>query len=229
MDDYPTFDISADVDRRECGAPPIYLGRADLCPTEMMFWLYCPIKLSGSDDVFIPDNLKQFAPIVDICREDAAHTWRERFVYITAKTLWCTPHSTAQRPGWHCDGYMTDDINYVWSDSEPTLFCVPHRRSTFSPDHNVAIKEMEMVGDIGPHLTYPVKSLLRLNSKVLHRVNDFSGAGVRAFVKVSTSRSPFNLVGNSINHALPTSWAYSDRRSVRNPENSLVDTGGPQP
>ncbi len=205
-------------DARIYGTAPISLGVVDLSPKEMMFWLYCPIKLINSDELVLPPNLMQFSPIVEACMEDAADIWRERYVYLTAKTLWCTPDNTAQRPGWHCDGFMTDDLNYVWCDQEPTLFCLPEQLVAFTQDHPVALKEMEFIGEQGPHMTYPLKTLLRLDDKVLHRVNDFSKAGIRSFVKLSISRNAFNLVGNAINHGLAPDWHYANRSAERNPE-----------
>lgn len=201
------------------GTPPINLGILDLAPKEMMFWLYCPIKLPGELGVTMPPNLGQYYPLVEACMLDAGEErWFSQYVYLTAKTLWVTPTSTGQRSGWHCDGFMTDDLNYIWSDREPTYFATVYPLINFTQEHKQALKEMDEIGEKQPITTYPLKSLLRLDQYVLHRVGDFTGEGMRAFVKLSVSRHPYNLVGNSINHALPPLGAYVNRSGERNPE-----------
>lgn len=33
---------------KKYGQPPVDLGRIDLSVDEMMFWMYCPVKLKGN-------------------------------------------------------------------------------------------------------------------------------------------------------------------------------------
>lgn len=209
------------------GTAPINLGQLDLNPTEMLFWLYCPIKLPGtSGGLVVPDNLKQFMPIVEACMEDCDEgRWRDNFVYITAKNVFTTPDNTAQRPGWHCDGFMTDDLNYIWADREPTLFWVPPAPVALPQDHAESLLEMVNFTSLYPQYdkVYPLKNLLRLDQTVIHRVADFQASGMRAFVKLSVSRHPFNLIGNSINHKLSPDWQYAHRSAERNPEVAKQD------
>lgn len=212
------------------GTAPIDLGLIDLDPKEMLFWLYCPIKLAGELKLVVPDNLKQFLPIVYTAMQDAGmERWKRDYVYITAKNVWTTPDNTAQRPGWHCDGFMTDDLNYIWQDREPTLFWEQPDLVELTQDHAVSMEEMATLAHVFPEneCTYPLKHLLRLDQTVIHRVADFSGAGMRAFVKVSVSQHPFNLVGNSINHELAPDWHYAHRSAERNPEVARQDDKAP--
>jgi len=206
------------------GAAPIDLGKVDLSPTEMLFWLYCPIKLSNIDEIVVPPNLEQFWPIINACWDasDPAE-WHSRYVYLTAKTLWVTNDNPAQRRGWHCDGFMTDDVNFIWYDSEPTVFAVGPELVAFTQEHKKALEEMDAAGEAFRNFSYPVKHLLRLDQTVLHRVGDFGAPGMRSFVKLSVSRHPFNLVGNSVNHALAPDWQYAKRSATRNPEVAKLD------
>lgn len=206
------------------GAAPVNLGLVDISPKEMLFWLYCPIKLPNSNEINIPDNLKQFWNVIEACMNDCdPQTWYERYVYITAKTLWVTHENPGQRRGWHCDGFMTDDLNYIWSDSNPTMFCVLDELISFTQDHTIGLDEMDKVAEANPSITYDLKHVLRLDETVLHRVGDFPKAGMRSFVKVSVSKHPYNLVGNSINHALAPDWNYQTRAVERNPEVAKMD------
>lgn len=208
------------------GTAPIDLGLIDLDPKEMLFWLYCPIKLANSHNMHVPANLAQFMPIVGAVIADV-EPWRlhRDYIYLTAKNVWTTPDNTAQRPGWHCDGFMTDDLNYIWQDREPTLFWEPGYGVALTQDHGVSMEEMRQLTERYPEYnrTYPLKHLLRLDQTVIHRVADFAGAGMRAFVKVSVSQHPFNLVGNSINHHLVPDWHYAHRSAERNPEVARQD------
>lgn len=195
------------------GAKPVDLGRVDISPSEMMFWLYCPIKLPKGDYV-IPDNLCQFKPIISEVNEAVDVT--DMHVYITAKTLWVTQENAGNRRGWHSDGFMTDDLNFIWSDTKGTLFWEPSETVSFTQDHSASLSEMEAVAEAGPHAVYPDKHLLLLDETVIHRVADFDSPGMRTFVKVSVSRHQYRLKGNSINHALCPDWEYIERRVERN-------------
>lgn len=200
------------------GAPPVDLGLVDMSPVEMMSWLYCPIKLAFSVDEEIPDNLKQFSPLIDRVAEDVgADRWHENYVYITAKTLWVNAENLGNRPGWHSDGFMTDDLNYIWADANPTVFWVRNRRISFTADHNLALIEMaHCEADPDNHVTYPLKHLLRLDQTVMHKVATNITAGMRTFVKISVSQHKYTLKGNSINHRLAPDWQYGERTAERN-------------
>ena len=206
------------------GAPPVDLGLIDLSPSEMMFWQYCPIKLPAADLMcLLPPNLKQFSPIVsavfsDFDRGRRIGEWQHSYVYLTAKTMWVTPENPGNRPGWHSDGFLTDDINYVWSDTSPTVYWQPEMPVDFEADHSLSLYEMRACAehDITHHVRYPTKHLLRLNERAIHKVDTCSMGGMRSFVKVSVSRHKYALLGNSINHALAPDWTYSPRSVERN-------------
>lgn len=200
----------------EYGFPPVDLGRVDLAPVEMMFWLYCPVKLIGSTETVIPTNLMQFLPLLEQVKDDCRNRWRENYVYLTAKTLWVSPENPGNRPGWHSDGFMTDDLNYVWSDRDGTLFWEPEQPCAFTQDHVASLAEMATAASAGPTKQYPDKHLLRLDESVIHRVADFAAPAMRSFVKISISRHRYNLVGNSINHLLPVNWDLAPRAAERN-------------
>lgn len=208
----------------EYGCPPRDLGRVALAPVEMMFWLYCPIKTADSHAMIIPPNLMQFLPLLEQAKMDCRNRWKENYVYLTAKTLWVSPENPGNRPGWHSDGFMTDDLNYVWSDRDGTLFWEPEQPRGFIQDHVASLAEMDSAASAGPLKQYPDKHLLRLDETVIHRVADFAAPGMRSFVKISVSRHKYNLVGNSINHLLPVNWALAPRAAERNHPASLALT-----
>lgn len=207
------------------GAHPIDLGLVDLSPTEMMFWLYCPIKVPGRQ-IVVPANLRLFYPIIrevvsdQMGDEQAAHRFQSSYVYITAKTLFVTADNPGNRPGWHSDGFMTRDLNYIWSDCNGTLFWEPSRLVSFTQDDRQSLSEMDEAANdwsqVGYLRTYPDKHLLRLDQTVIHRVADVLTPRVRTFVKVSISPDRYNLIGNSINHDLDLGCEYVGRAEERN-------------
>jgi hypothetical protein len=206
----------------EYGAPPVDLGLIDISPKEMMFWLYCPVKLPGRFPVTLPENLSQFFGFFPSIYEDCRDRWWDSYVYITAKTLFVTADNPGNRPGWHSDGFMTDDLNYIWSDANGTLFWEPENRVSFVQDHMASLDEMQAAAHVGPHVTYADKHLLRLDQSVIHRVADVKIPRVRSFVKISVSKDRYDLVGNSINHELAPDWTYVDRQAERNAPAAVV-------
>lgn len=105
--------------------------------------------------------------------------------------------------GWHSDGFMTDDINIIWSDRNPTLFWECKPQWPFTQDHDSAMREMATaVAEEGNIVTFPDKHVLRLDERHIHVVDQNFESGMRTFVKVSASKHTYAHVGNSINHKL---------------------------
>lgn len=154
----------------------------------------------------------------------------DSYVYLTAKVLWVTADNPGNRPGWHSDGFMTDDLNYIWSDSNGTVFWSPDKTRSFSQDHAKSLREMEEAAEAfpNPYVVYADKHLLRLDERVIHRTPDITTPGIRSFVKVSVSKHKYNLIGNSINHELPINWKMYSRAEVRNHPTmqDFVETSG---
>lgn len=200
------------------GTQPENLGLVDIDPTEMMFWMYCPIKTPGMTDTVVPANLMQFLPLIDKVMIDRADEWQNDYVYITAKTLYVKPETPGNRPGWHSDGFMTDDLNYIWSDRNPTVFFFDNSLHAFSSDHVKSMDDMDRLceSDSSKHFRYANKHLMKLDQRVLHKVDTNIQAGLRTFVKISVSKDVYALKGNSINHALPIAEVYQERGAERN-------------
>ena len=200
------------------GTQPENLGLVEIDPTEMMFWMYCPIKTPGMLDTVIPANLMQFLPLVEKVQIDRANEWQDDYIYITAKTLYVKPETPGNRPGWHSDGFMTDDLNYIWSDKNPTVFFCDDKLHSFSADHVHSLDEMNQLcePDTSKHFRYANKHLMKLDQRVLHKVDTNIQPGIRTFVKISVSKDVYALKGNSVNHALPITETYQERGADRN-------------
>jgi hypothetical protein len=216
------------------GKPPKDLGFVDLSPKEMMFWLYLPVKIPNSSKLSVPPNLLQFHPIISLSCINAVRNYGhdyldDKYVYISAKVMHISPGNPGNRPGWHSDGFLSEDLNYIWADCSPTYFWEPRHAICLPEDHIESIKVMEDVCESTPEFikTYPDKHLLRLDQTVLHRVGDVRKPMVRSFVKISISKDKYDLVGNSINHDLNLNWKYYERSQIRNhPHKAGGDTSG---
>lgn len=195
------------------GRPPVDLGFIDVIGDEMMFWLYLPIKMPGSMMRY-PPQLDEFLPLISAVCYDCGDHWADRFIYLTAKRLVVTPEYIGNRPGWHSDGYLTDDLNYIWYDSVPTLFA--EQPFTLSPYHRRAMEEMADQVCMDNIRTYPTKHLLRLDETVIHNNDMPSEIHVRTFVKISVSKHRYNMRGNSRNHLFDYPWEMVERDHTRN-------------
>ncbi len=197
---------------------PISLGKFEVDCCEMMFVQYLPIVMpDGSgrgSKISIPRNVACFLPIIASACNDGGGTDPSSYVYLTAKHLFIPKDGAANRPGWHLDGFGTDDINFIWSNSLPTEFCV--QEFDLSDDHDLSLQQMETQADKSNIITYPVGSLLRLDNTVVHRVAKCTEDHYRTFVKISISRHQYNLKGNAHNYGFEYDWPMVERQAGRN-------------
>lgn len=214
------------------GKVPDEIGVFDLEFEEYMHYMYLPIYIneSGFDleyQYHVPPRLSFAQDLINAAfraEEDRNSDWK--YVYVTARRGYATPGNPLNRPGWHADGFGTDDINYVWTDRYPTLYAVgefegisdDHVRSTEQFEGQIALASL-----YPPELqrvrvqSYPDKTLLRLDDSVIHRAPDIPApGGERSFFKVSFSDDRYNLKGNSHNYGLSYDWTLFDREQVRN-------------
>lgn len=198
---------------------PKDLGTLQIQCDEMMFYQYLPIKLSGEIDNVAEKRLHCFTPFVTACCNDFISefgNWEyaNSYVYLTAKRLYQGEGYSFNRKGYHSDGFMTDDINYLWSDANPTIFNSTDFDLTL--DDNISMVEMQEQAKKENEYSYPPCSILRLNQYVIHKVSEQNLEGVRTFLKLSFSSDKYDLKGNSINPLLDYNWEMRERRSSRN-------------
>lgn len=207
------------------GTEAVSLGAFDLKPQEMMLYLYLPIKLIDSHILEIEPRLEVFKPLIMESIRDFRDNqsfglnapYFETYIYITAKRLFVTPDNIGNRPGYHCDGFGTDDINYLWTDKHSTVF----NRGHFSVrrDDLLALDDMEAQARPEDEYTLPEKSLIRIDSLCPHRTPLITESGLRTFVKISFSKHRYNLANNSHNYRLSYEWQMHERSEIRNMEN----------
>lgn len=201
------------------GAKPVLIGEKVINCNEMLFYQYLPIKLANSTDIKMEDRLTPFKDLVgQICCDFVAvyglTRFRMSYIYLTAKVLYQSGGCSYNRLGWHSDGFMTDDINYIWCDKNPTIF----NCSNFNITQDDKLSMVEMSEQALPEndFSYPCNSILRLDQYNIHKVADKQDEGVRQFAKVSFSYDRYDLIGNAHNYLLDYNWEMKPRKLDRN-------------
>lgn len=201
------------------GAKPKVLGTFEASSKEMFFYQYLPIKMSGEVDVLYEERLRHFHDlIVDICLDFARDYGFEKFldsyVYLSAKNMFVAPGKNYNRDGWHGDGFLTDDVNYVWSDRFPTDFVLGE--FDVIQDDRLSLEEFTRIGGSNPIINYPNNSILRMDQYVIHKCGDITEPGMRQFVKLSFSKDKYDLIGNCHNYLFHYDWDMRQRSIDRN-------------
>lgn len=187
---------------------------------EVMYYLYLPVIMRNIDkgDIRLPGNLKDLWAMVDIADSHATrlHGQPYTYAYVSARKGWATPDNPLNRPGWHCDGFGTDDLNYVWWTGPGTRFALQAFEGIVS-DHNRSLKQFDEQVDPRCVFTYPEKGLYMIDPSVVHATPIIEPPGcMRQYIKVSLSDHQYNLENNSHNYLFNYQWELHSRDLIRN-------------
>lgn len=201
------------------GTLPKYLGTHEIQCDEMLFYQYLPIKMKTKTKLIVEERLKCFEELIgNICCDFIGEFGLDRFVnsyvYLTVKKMYQVNGCSFNRKGYHSDGFLTEDVNYIWCDKNPTIF--NHSSFKLTLDDKVSMTEMQNQAKEENTKIYPENSLLRLNQYNIHKVSENKGLVLRTFVKVSFSSDKYDLVGNSKNYLIDYDWKMRGREVERN-------------
>jgi len=194
---------------------------------EFMFYQYLPIKTMGDAEIrksHMEERLDPFQPLIgaaccDYVALRGLSDFVECYVYVTAKHMYQAVGCPFNRPGWHSDGFGTDDINYIWYNNNATVFnCCDFNLSS---DDQTSLEEMNQQALPIGNVIYQNEVLLRLDQYSIHRVAEIKEATIRTFLKISISRDRYDLAGNSRNYRLNYNWPVRPRKESRNVPQSL--------
>jgi hypothetical protein len=218
------------VSERTYGAEPEVVMEFRPEWLEYMHYLYLPVVMPEADDVRLPQRLEFLRPAVsEVCRRELEFG-RKLYVYVTARRGWASPGNPLNRPGWHADGFGSDDVNYIWSDRWPTRFATGEFVD-ISDDHVLSAEQFDRqvewgwvnVNDGLEHTVY------RLDPSVIHATPIITPpGGHRSFFKISVSPNRYNLEGNSHNYLFDYDWKMWSREEVRNDPAYAGGDAGPQ-
>jgi hypothetical protein len=197
---------------------PKKIGEYSIDVSEYFSYQYLPIKLAGSSDIVIEKRINVFNALIgralcDYVGEFGLDEFINSYVYLTAKHSYQKEGCGFNRPGWHSDGFGTNDINYIWSNKQPTIFNSGDFYLT--DDDEISMVEMLEQADDSKNYSFPNNTLIRMDQFTIHKVAPYE-SGNRAFVKISISKDKYNLRGNSINYELDYDWDYVERSTKRN-------------
>lgn len=184
--------------------------------------VYMCIKQAGNSEYSVPDNLKE---LVDSVISDIYTLSPElynndctKYCYLTVKKMYVQPNSYGNREGFHIDGFLSDQENYIWSDCEATPTEVSIGEFRLTEDHNKSLDEMVL--QTSYNFTEQLKPfhLYDMNQSIVHRPtkNFTKEAVLRTFIKITYSKELFNCVGNAWNYKLPNIKPKVKRNQDRN-------------
>ena len=184
--------------------------------------VYMCIKQAGSSEYSIPDNLKELvhSVICDIYTLNPKlydNDWT-KYCYLTIKKMYVQPNSYGNREGFHIDGFLSDQENFIWSDCEETPTEVSIGKFELSKSHETSLTEMVIQASYNFTEQLKPLHLYDMNQSIVHRPtkNTTSEAVLRTFIKVTYSKELFNCVGNAWNYKLPHIKPAVKRNQSRN-------------
>lgn len=180
------------------------------------------IKDINSDIYEIPDNLHKYvAPLINdayLLTPSLLLGSNKSYVYLTIKKMYIQPNACGNRDGWHIDGFMSDQLNYIWSDCDAVPTEVSIGEFTLTLDHEKSIDEMyeQSCGNFIAQLKSNV--LYEMDKSIVHRPskNNTNSAVLRTFIKLTFTKELFNGYGNAWNYKLPNIKPSKDRNICRN-------------
>lgn len=212
---------------RRFGNPPKQLNYHPIALREVMYYLYLPVRMRmATSGLRLPENLRQVLPL--LYTADRAVTDLQRdyaYTYVSARKGFATPDNPLNRPGWHCDGFGTDDLNFIWWKGPGTRFAVQDFHD-ISGDHSRSLLQFGAQVNIPECIWKPApEHLYMIDPSVVHATPIIEAPGcMREYVKISYSNEKYNLENNSHNYLFDYAWELHSRESIRNdPHNAQRD------
>jgi len=194
-----------------------------------MYYLYLPVIMAPEASeglrgyARLPPALHGVMPILEqaMLRENTEHRYW-KYAYLSARKGWATPDNPLNRPGWHCDGFGSPDMNYIWWSGAGTRFAVGNF-GEISDDLKLSMRQFEARCVTRNYAHEPVrietpeaKHLYQIDRYVVHATPVLRIGQMRQFVKISFSNERYNLYGNSHNYLFDYDWPMVDREEIRN-------------
>jgi hypothetical protein len=205
--------------------PPLNLGGFEIDLPEVMYFLYLPVMMYGDrKDIRLPPPVKVCRRMVSTAIEFCRGTGRfYRYAYLSARKGWATPDNPLNRPGWHCDGFGTEDMNFVWWTGPGTRFAV--QQFQVEKNHLTSLDQFEQQIDHQSVITPEARRLYAISPSVVHATPIIAAPGcMRQYIKVSLSNERYNLEDNSKNWMFDYDWPTHPRSIIRNdPHRAQLD------
>lgn len=209
------------------GDRPVNIGHFPITLSEVMYYLYLPVRMLDSD-IRLPPNVEVCRPLIHAAESYLRSQTRDlgtyEYFYLSARKGWATPDNPLNRPGWHCDGFGTHDMNFVWWSGPGTRFAA-QEFDGIERDHIKSLAQFEQ--QVKPDCVYspPEKNLYAINPSVVHATPIVGAPGcMRQYIKISMSNERYNLENNSHNYLFEYDWPLHSRDVIRNdPHQAQLD------
>lgn len=168
-------------------------------------FVYMCIKNINQSEYYIPDNIKPLIEqIIDNIHKLSPHMYdndHRYYCYLTLKKMYVQPNTFGNREGWHIDGFLSDQVNFIWFDSLPTEVAIG--KFNISEDHHKSLSEIKEQVQVFTNLES--NTLYVLDQTCVHRpaINSTDKTLLRTFVKITFTTELFNGFGNAWNYKLP--------------------------
>lgn len=184
--------------------------------------VYMCIKQANNSEYKIPDNYSYIVnQIIGSIHHKSDYLYENDWkynCYLTIKRRYVSPGSNDNRPGWHIDGFKSDQYNFIWFDSIPTEVCAG--RFDLSNDHEDSLEEMLIQSGGNDKFVHTLSenNLYEMDQSCVHRtsINKMNKAILRTFIKITYSKEMFNCIGNAWNYKLPHIRYNKVRNETRN-------------
>lgn len=167
----------------------------------------------------IPENIKDVvsrvvADSMLLGRVDA----KDQYCYVTVKRGYIPQGGIGNRDGWHIDGFLSDQENFIWSDCPETPTLVIEGTLEVTKNHPESLKEMEYYGRYARKFKLRSNTLYHLDKECIHKPseNESDKTVLRTFIKVTFSKEIFNGYGNAWNYLIPDIKPTAKRLETRN-------------
>lgn len=182
-------------------------------------YLYLPISLKGSPEITLPLDIRYNTGLLAMifnCLQSFGDI-ENKYVYLSLERSMVAKGKTQKRPGFHCDGYLTEDSNFLWANTLPTQFLLGNY-IVYGNHHDTSLFDIYAKENIGNIYPAGIKEIIRTGPTDIHAAtkNTHFKEVDRTFAKISISDDRYNLKGNSINTELEYDWKMYDREAVRN-------------
>lgn len=199
------------------GKAPTPIGLFDFQLPEVMYYLYLPVRMDYGE-LRLPGNVRCCEDLIFASLDHARIARRRefRYAYLSARKGYATPDNPLNRPGWHADGFGSEDLNFVWWRGPGTRFAEQDFHF-ISSDHHASLGQFERQVRTDRIVNYPEGGLYALDRYVVHATPIIKPPGcMRQYVKVSLSEHRYALADNSHNYLFDYDWPVTPREEVRN-------------
>ena len=108
---------------------PESIGEYYFNSKEYCQYLYLPVMFAGDPEIYLEPRLEFLRGMIndtvnDYITNNYSGQFNDEYIYLTIKQTFIPKDTHHNRPEFHSDGFLTDDVNYIYFDKYPTEFMI---------------------------------------------------------------------------------------------------------